>query len=300
MDPETGELEFILTFIDTYMTLFRAVPTAAGEIYCTMSGTARRKEDDSRPSPYFDPYFGVGGVILKINHRRDTMEIVPASTAIQDPCDLWLLSNGHLLVSDFQGFAGTSAVFEIEPSTGDRSTIISGEPLQCSIGAYADEENVYVASSSMHYEYSEIPEKERGNLIRVNRRTLNQDVLVPVPDPPEGMYVGVNGSNDTPYLVVATCDWPTLENGGLIRVNKESGEKEPLVPSTPDKPRFFSPHSEIGNVMIYAADAYQRELLVVDVEDKSVASTHSLSPVLGGIKGTRNPWNVIDCVSIIP
>jgi outer membrane protein assembly factor BamB len=301
MDPETGEYEFVFRLYDTVGFLFRAIATPQGDIFCTVTGTRYAHDRNGI-------IFGAGGAVLKIDHRREKIQVVPGSNGFTDPCGLQLLNDGSLIVTDFEGFHGagpgmnpTGSVYNLDPVTGRLTSLASGGLLRIPIGAYLDsDEMLYVSNAQMRYEYPDEPIPDTGNVLRFNTKTMQQDIFVAESNPPQGALLGVNGSPDEPFLIIVTAGAPMFTVGALISVEKQSGKTEFILSSSEDKHRFFSPHSEIRDGILYTADSYQKELLLIDVRNKSIIRTLSLKEILGSYKGVINQFNLIDCVSIIP
>lgn len=297
MDLDTGEFEFVFQLYDTGGAfLFRAVAAPSGEIFCTVTG-ARYENDPHGVN------FGVGGAVFRIHPVRELISVVPRSQEIVDPCGLQLLPDGHLLVTDFDGFRGESAkILDLQPSTGKRVAVAEAGPLNIPIGAYlhVPDNVLYVANAIMQYDYPDVPNNDTGNLLRYDLNNGVCTAVVPEEYPPAGSLLGVNGNAGSDELVFVTCGAPMFKVGALKVFNMKTGEVRTLIASEPAKRRFFSPHSDVIDGVIHTADSYQKELLVIRLADGSILKRHSLAPILGGYLGVKQQFDIVDCVSIVP
>ncbi len=298
VDPESGQPEYLFTISHEQTPfLWRVLASPEGEIYCTLSGV--RRQD----SPTKDAAFGLAGAVVRLNTRLAEIDVVSAGSELADPCGMQILDETRLLVCDFSGFGGTGSVYTVDRLTGEVERLAEGGLLADPVSAYRDENGtIWVANSYMHYTYGHrggVIEKDDGEVLAITPDG-RQRVVVPRESPATGSIVGIHGAHDPAYVIAVKGDWPVMETGAVLLIEKKSGAIEVLLSASPDEPRFYSTHVGVDGHILWVGESYRKELLGYDLANRKVVHRFDLSGVMGRWHGVASSFEGIESVSVVP
>ena len=298
VDPDNGEIEYLFTLTHEQSPfLWRVVAVRDGSMYCTLSGI--RNTD----LPTQDAVFGMAGAVLRLEHRLAKITVVAAGDDLQDPCGLQVVDDKELLVTDFSGFGGTGRIYTVDRLTGRVRTVAQGGLLADPVSAFQDDGGtLWVANSYMHYTYPSrggVIEKDDGEILAITS-DKRQRVVYARQSPPQGSIVGMNASNDPGKVIAIKGDWPVMETGGVLRVDKSSGAVDVLLSASPQEPRFYSTHVGVKGDVLWVGESYRKEIIGYDLKKKKVAKVLDFSGVMGRYRGVGSSFEGIESVSIIP
>ena len=300
-DQNTQETEIVCGFFNSPMVLWSAAVGKGKEIYVAMSGGRM-----ANPKNPFEVLFGLSGGILRVDTANEAYAVLPGTTELQDPSHIIVLGDGSLLVCDFEGFGGTGSLYELEPNSGVRRKIVTGEPLRdpcCAI--IGDDGYIYVANPRQSYAFRKGPGdkwlKDWGSIIRIDRNTGLMKTIYDEQSNPQGGIVGVKSTGDPRYLLVIRGDWPSMTGSAVLLLDVENGAAEPLIEASASKPRFFG-HDAAACIdgLVYIVDSYYKEMLTIDVKSRSVVDTQSMRHILGQTTGMMTSMQTVESVVVIP
>lgn len=306
-NPETGDAELVCRFLNTPMLLWRASPLPDGTFYVTMSGTRWPGHPD-------EVAFGQGGVILHIDHRNESMTVVPGSDQLQDPSELLVEESGSLLVADFQGFGGTGAIYRIDPATGNRQTILSGEPLKEPVALAVTPNGMYICNAFMEYSHAIGPGgqrvKEFGAILQIPAAAPAATasalkVVMDESNAPLGVLDSIGfETHDHRYAIVTRNDWPTQEGGAILQWDTVTGVLKPILTNadsinsgaTVAFARVEQPNLQFA----HAADSYGKRMFKIDIAQGEIVDTKPLTDILGPTVGMVSPLETVESLRPIP
>jgi hypothetical protein len=296
-DPATGEIEVLFQLSNTLAFLWRVIPTKAGLLYASLSGT--------RPPGGGNLQWGIRGIVFSIDLVREIIAPVPGFERLVDPVDVIVLSDGKLLIVDFMGFNGVGAVYIIDPNTGDTQQLDLGSALHDPNCAYLDDDGVlFVANPWQNYQNRRgadgLPLKDYGNVIMVDPVTKKIETIYDNSRDPQGAIVGVTGTSDKKFIIAIRTDWPVLSSSAVLRIERSTGKVVPLLEASDSSRRFFSPRCAVIANLLYVADSYQRQLLAIDIESGKIAKSYDVHAIIEGGTGIVSSTQSIESVAAIP
>lgn len=303
-DRKTDSMTVVCKFVNTPMILWRALPAADQTFFCSMSGTRW-------PNYSAEVAFGQGGAIFHVDHRHETMRLVPGTDELLDPSELRWLPNGKLLVGDFGGFGGTGALYEIDPITGKRTELYSGPPLLEPVGADVHPDgSIYIANASMGYANPKSSTgefvKDTGAILRLDPATRKLETIYDETSSPKGAICGI--AFDDPegkHLIIVRNDWPSHISSALLRLNLDTNKVDTIHSATTEHPAFYgsSPSVAMGTKLTdnlsYIVECYNKELLTFDAERAEVVKTRAVNDLLGPGRGMLHAMESVEFIATI-
>lgn len=305
VDPKTGEFEFLFKINhEQNPFLWRAIAHPIdGSIYCAISGA----KDPNSPTK--DAVFGLAGAILKIDIARAEITALSIGDDIIDPCGMQILDDHRLLVCDFGGFSGrgqiyrgSGSIYTIDRVTGEQIILAQNGLLKDPVSAHMDNEGIlWVANAYMHYQYTYRAgdlEKDDGEVLRITPDSI-QTIILPRISPAIGSIVGIHAANDPSKLVIIRGDWPLMETGAVLLMDKETGNTETLLQASKDKPQFYTNHVDVDGNILWVAECYNKKILAYDLESRSIVKSINYSELAGNFSGVASSFEGIESISLI-
>jgi hypothetical protein len=214
-----------------------------------------------------------------------------------------ILNDGRLLVCDFGGFGATGQIYTVDRITGEIRILAEGGMLRDPVSAHYDSDGtLWVANSYMHYYYpvrGGLLEKDDGEILCITPDG-KQTVLVPRQSPANGSMVGIHASDNSDEIIAIKGDWPLMETGAVLRVNKHTGRVETLLSAAPGDPKFYSTHVAISGHILWVGEGYYKQVIGYDLQRNAVVKVLDFSTVMGRYKGVASSFEGIESVSVVP
>ena len=291
VNPKSGRVDFLFTLArQGGLFIWRAIADSTGTIYCSYSGSIGGKD------PFQFAGLGTSGGVLSFEHRELStgMPWLPPTRHLTDdqlidPIGFQLLPDGRLLVAEMNNWGGVGSVVFFDQS-GTRSTLVAGGRLIDPVKAIQDADGiVWIANGNQV--------TQDGEVIRVDPDG-RQSILVPKRGHFSGCMVDVLQSSNPNELVVTRDNLPVLDKSSIEIVDKKSGRRRSLIGAEPGRSRFFS-QGDVFNGSLWVAETIEAKLLKIDLETGAIDAL-DLRDLLGGIRGVRSSFDVVESVSVVP
>lgn len=291
ISPKSGRIDFLFTLARPGgLFIWRAIADSMGTIYCSYSGSVAGKE------PFHFAGLGTSGGVLSFEHRElsTAMPWLPpvrhlTGDQLVDPIGYQLLPDGRLLVAEMNDWGGVGSVVFVD-GAGAKSTVLSGGRLIDPVKAIQDADGVvWIANGNQV--------TQDGEVIRVDPDG-RQSIIVPKRGHFSGCMVDVLQSSDPNELVVTRDNLPVLDKSSIEIVDKKTGKRRTLIEAAPGRSKFFS-QGDISNGSLWVAETIEAKLLKIDLASGDV-ETMDLRDLLGGVRGVRSSFDVVESVSVVP
>jgi hypothetical protein len=292
IDPDTGRIEFLFTIgRKSGLFIWRALVDETGTIYCSYSGRIEGEE------PFRFAGLGYHGGVIAFEHRELSPEMpwLPtvryvAGGEIVDPIGFQRLADGRFLIAEMDDWGRSGSVFFIDGDGQHKRVVASGGRLVDPVKAVADPDDVvWIANGNQI--------TQDGELLRVDPHG-HQTVVVPKRGHFSGCMVDVLHTADAGELVVIRDNLPRLDNSSVEIVEKSTGRSRVLVKAEPGRSRFFSQGDVAGNIL-WVAESVEAKLLRIELDSGRIDEI-DLSSLLGGARGVRSSFGVLESVSVVP
>jgi len=91
-------------------------------------------------------------------------------------------------------------------------------------------------------------------------------------------------------------DWPTHEGAAISKMDLDTGSITPILESAGGYKLFARMQHSADSEYLFAADSYNKQLLKIEAATGSVEDSHSLSSVLGPVKGMVSPLDAVESI----